>query len=160
MEVERITLPDQHYLYVDRTASFSKNDIADAMGSGFGEVYGFNQANGITPLSMPMTVYLEMPAGDTMAFRTGMFVSAEDAARADGNVKPGVIAAGDAVKTTHVGPYATLNQSHKALWDYVEKNSLPQAMPVWEIYVDDPTATPESELRTDIFRALGNPAGN
>ncbi|MHA7873500.1 MAG: GyrI-like domain-containing protein, partial [Hyphococcus sp.] len=56
---------------------------------------------------------------------------------------------------THVGPYAALNQSHRALWDYGDNEGFNNAMPVWEIYVDDPAATPEAELRTEIYRALG-----
>ena len=153
MEFERKTLPEQHYLYVDRECAMDAKSIGDAMASGFGEVFGFAQAKGVTPLSMPASIYMEMP-GEKLAFRTGVFVSAEDAAHAEGDVRAGVMPAGDVVAATHVGPYATLNQSHKALWDYAKKEGLPNAMPVWEIYVDDPTKTPEAELRTEIFRTV------
>ncbi len=153
MEFVRKSLPEQHYLYVDREASFDAKSIGDAMASGFGEVFGFTQAKGVTPLTMPASIYMDMPS-DKMAFRAAVFVSAEDAAKAEGAVKADVMPAGDAVTTTHVGPYASLNQSHKALWDYVEKEGLTKAMPVWEIYVDDPTKTPEAELRTEIFRSV------
>jgi len=154
MEFERKTLPEQHYIYVDRECAFDAKSIGDAMSSGFGEVFGFTQAKAIKPLSMPTSVYMEMP-GEKMAFRAGVFVNAEDAAKAEGDIKAATMPAGDAVTATHVGPYATLNQSHKALWDYAESEGLPKAMPVWEIYVDDPTETSEAELRTEIFRALG-----
>ncbi len=57
MTIERKTLPDQHYLYVDREASYSGgNDIANAMASGFGEVFGFTGQHGITPLTMPASI--------------------------------------------------------------------------------------------------------
>ncbi len=90
-----------------------------------------------------------------MKFRAAVFVTEEDAKKAEGSVKAAVMEAGDALTTTHVGPYANMNQSHKALWDYADKEGLSKAMPVWEIYVDDPTSTPEAELRTEIFHALG-----
>lgn len=155
MIIIRKTLPEQHYLYVDREASFTEpNAIANAMASGFGEVFTFNQENAITPLSMPSSIYMEMPSGDKMAFRAAVFVSAEDAAKAGGNVMAGTIAAGDAIAATHVGPYASLNQSHKAVWDYAETHSLQKAMPVWEIYVDDPTTKAEADIRTEIYRAI------
>lgn len=154
MEFERKTLPEQHYLYVDRECAFDAKSIGEAMASGFGEVFGFTQGKGITPLSMPTSIYMEMPS-DKLRFRAGVFVSADDAARAEEPVKACVMPAGEVVTATHVGPYATLNQSHKALWDYVEKQGLPTAMPVWEIYVDDPAKTPEADLRTEIYRALG-----
>ncbi len=154
MEITRKSLPEQHYIYVDREASYAGNEIAEAMGSGFGEVFGFTGAKGITPLSMPMSVYIEMPSGDKMSFRAAVLVNAEDAQKAEGDVKAATLPAGDALTTTHVGPYANLNQSHKALWDYADEHDLPKAMPVWEIYVDDPGKTAEAELRTEIFRAL------
>ncbi|MEO1250949.1 MAG: GyrI-like domain-containing protein [Pseudomonadota bacterium] len=155
MDIERKSLPEQHYLYVDREASFSEpGAIADAMASGFGEVFGFTQEKGVKPLSMPSSIYLEMPAGDKMAFRAAVFVSADDAARAEGAVKAASISAGDVAAATHVGPYANLSQSHKAVWDYADQNGFAKAMPVWEIYVDDPTSVPEPELRTEIYRRL------
>ncbi|MHA7872889.1 MAG: hypothetical protein ACX939_11110, partial [Hyphococcus sp.] len=95
MKIERKTLPAQHYIYVDREASLAGNEIADAMASGFGEVFMFKEQNGVTPLSMPTSIYVEMPSGDKMTFRTGFFVSEADAQQASGNIKAGVIPAGD-----------------------------------------------------------------
>ena len=148
-------MPEQHYIYVDREASFSGKEIANAMASGFGELFGFVEKKGVKPLSMPMAVYIEMPAGDKMAFRAGIFVNKEDAQLAEGNVKSAAMPAGDVFTTTHIGPYTNLNQTHKALWDHMETEGISKAMPVWEIYVDDPTTTPEDELRTAIYRAAG-----
>ena len=153
MKIERVTLPEQHYVYVDRETPYTA--IADAMASGFGAVFGFVGAKGVTPLAMPMAVYMEMPSEDKMSFRAGVFVSAADAAKAEGDVKSAVMPAGEAFKAVHVGPYAALNQSHKALWDHIEEQGVTKAMPVWEIYVDDPEKTPEADLKTEIYRAIG-----
>ena len=155
MEIHRKSLPEQHYLYVERSASFEGSEISEAMGSGFGEVYGFTESKGIERLSMPSSIYMEMPSGNTMTFRAAIFVSPEDAAKADGNVKAGVMPAGDVLMATHVGPYASMNQTHKAMWDHSDEQGLAKAMPVWEIYVDDPTTVSEAELRTDVYHAIG-----
>ncbi len=155
MEITRKSLPEQHYIYVDREASFSKNDIAEAMGSGFGAVFMFTKEHNVSPLSMPASIYMEMPSDDRIPFRAAFFVSADDAAKATGEVKAAVMPAGDVAAATHVGPYAGLKESHKALWDYVEAEGLAAAAPVWEIYIDDPTTVPEAELRTEIYRAVG-----
>ena len=154
MDIERITLPAQHYLYVDREASFEGNEMAEVMGSGFGEVFGFLQANGIAPLAQPMTVYLEMPSLNGVKMRIGVFVSAEDAARASGTVKAGEIAAGDAYKALHVGPYSGMGAAHQQVWQRLEADGAAPGMPVWEIYVDDPERVSEAELRTEVFRAV------
>lgn len=153
MEFTRKTLPEQYYIYVDRECAFDAKSIGEAMASGFGEVFAFTEVNKIKPLSMPTSVYVEMP-GEKLAFRAGVFVNADDAAKAGAAIKTGVMPAGDVVTATHVGPYSRLNESHKALWNFVDSEGLPKAMPIWEIYVDDPAATPEADLRTEIFRAL------
>ncbi len=103
---------------------------------------------------MPVSVYIEMPANNAMSFRAGVFVSADDARRAEGAVKSDVMPAGEVFTTTHVGPYASLNQTHRALWDHMEKQGVAKAMPVWEVYIDDPGNTPEAQLRTEIYRAV------
>lgn len=154
MDIRNVALPEQHYLYVEREAPMGP-EIGAAMGSGFGEVFGFVAQAGIAPQNMPMTLYTAMPDGQTVAFRAGVFVTPEDAAKASGAVKAGVIPACNVVTTTHVGPYANMNQSHGALWNYCDEQGFEKAMPVWEIYVDDPGQVPEAELKTEIYRRVG-----
>lgn len=152
MEFTRSTLPAQHYLYVDRECPYGP-EIAQAMGSGFAEVFGFLDAQCITPQTMPMSVYLGMDPS-ILRFRAGVIVSAEDAAKASGDIKSDTLPAGDVMTTTHVGSYDTMNQTHQALWKHMEDNNIPGAMPVWEIYVDDPGETAAEDLRTEIYCAI------
>lgn len=153
MEFTRKTLRTQSYLYVDRECPYGP-EIGPAMGSAFAEVHAFLEANGIKPISRPMTVYMSMDPA-ILRFRGGVIVSAKNAAKAAGAVKSDKLAAGEAITTTHVGPYDTLNQSHQALWAYMDANGIPGGFPIWEIYVDDPTVTPAGTLRTEIFRRIG-----
>ena len=95
MDIRQKDLPAQPYLYVDRECPMEGPAIAAAMGSGFAEVFRFVEAAGIAPQSMPISVYLEMPAG-RMRFRCGVFVSKADAARASGPVKADALPAGPA----------------------------------------------------------------
>lgn len=37
----------------------------------------------------------------------------------------------------------------------METEGLTGAMPVWEIYVDDPGETPPEAVRTEIYRMIG-----
>ncbi|MEO0424008.1 MAG: GyrI-like domain-containing protein [Pseudomonadota bacterium] len=153
MDIERRTLPEQHYLYVHRECEYGPQ-IGEAMGSAFGEVYSFNAEHGIKPLSMPMTVYMEMDPS-ILRFRGGCLVTPEDAAKATGNIKAATLPAGDVMATTHVGPYERMNETHKALWSHMEAEGIPCAMPIWEIYVDDPERTDPSAVRTEIYRTVG-----
>lgn len=153
MEITRKQLPAQHYLYVDRECAYGP-EIAEAMGSAFGELMTFMSERGITPLKSPSTVYLGMDP-KILRFRGAMIVAADDAEKAEGNVKADTLPAGAVICGTHVGPYDSLNVSHGALWDHMEKEDIPAGWPIWEIYVDDPGTTDPESLRTEIYRAVG-----
>lgn len=148
MDFERINRDRQPYVYVERTTPMA--EIAGAMESGLTEVFGTIDARGITPRSMPMSIYFEM--SDPLTFRIGVVVSAEDAA-ASGLASDTLPE--EAITTTHTGSYASLGATHHALWQYMENEGIPPGMPVWEVYVDDPGETAEADLRTEIYRAVG-----
>lgn len=152
MEFTRKTFESQHYIYVDRECPYGP-EIAQAMGSAFGEVFGFVAEQGITPLSQPMSIYLGMDP-EILRFRGAVMVSAEDAKKAKGNVKADQIPAGDAMTATHVGSYSNMNETHGAMWKYMEAEGIKGTMPVWEIYVDDPGEVAEENLRTEIHCAI------
>ena len=155
MDIERHRLAAQPYLYVDRSADLAAAGIAAAMESGFGEVIGFFGEKKITPASMPIAVYAEMPGpGRKMAFRAGFFVDAAEASLASGTIIAGTIPAGEAIRTVHSGSYASLNQTHSALWAAISEAGATPAMPIWEVYIDDPTTLPEDKVRTEVWRAV------
>jgi DNA gyrase inhibitor GyrI len=71
-----------------------------------------------------------------------------------GRVLPGILPGGEVASTVHVGPYATLPAATTALRAWLAVNGRePSGGPV-EVYVDDPGAVPESELRTEVFYPL------
>lgn len=152
MEFTRTNLPEQHYIYVDRECAYGP-EIAQAMGSAFGEVFGAIGPLGITPLSMPISVYTGMDP-KILRFRGGVIVSAEDAAKVSGPIRSDVLPT-DVVTATHVGPYDTLNVTHEALWSHMEQQGIPATMPVWEVYVDDPDKVSPDAIRTEVYRAVG-----
>ena len=155
LEIERIHLPAQHYLYVEGEAGADGSGIAEAMGAGFGAVYEFVAAHGITPTSMPTAIYVNMPSPEGMFFRLGFFVTEADAAKANGTIKADTIVAGDAYKAVHVGPYPELHQTHTAIWNHMDGLNVERGLPVWEHYIDDPSQVDEAAMRTEVFRMAG-----
>jgi effector-binding domain-containing protein len=124
------------------------------MGSAFGEITGFVAQNGVTPKSKSMSVYLGMDP-TVLRFRGAVAVLPEVEARADGNICSDSMPAGDAISTTPVGRYESLNQAHQAMWRYVKENAICGGFPIWEIYLDDPAHVPPSTLRTEIYWMIG-----
>jgi effector-binding domain-containing protein len=155
MSIEERVFQEQDYIYAEGTAPMNDGAaIAQAMGSAFGQAFGFMQQAGITPLSPPISVYTEMP-GAEMTFRCGFFVAPEDTGKISGGIQADKIPACSAFHTLHKGAYNSLNQSHGAIWAHAKSIGKASVMPVWEIYVNDPQETDEADLRTEIYHAIG-----
>ena len=153
MAYERVELPEQPFIYVERECGFTGPEIAAAMGSAFGEVYTFVVQQGIKPVSMPASMYMEMPA-EKLRFRGGFFVTAEDAAKVSGSILADRLPACTVLKTVHTGSYANLSAAHSAMQAHMEAEGMKSNGPIWEIYIDDPEAVPEADVRTEIYRTL------
>lgn len=71
-------------------------------------------------------------------------------AKPEGNIKIKEIPAQDVISLVHKGPYSEVGPSYAALFQYArEKDYMPLGCPM-EIYLNDPTKVPESELLTEI----------
>ncbi|EAR50005.1 hypothetical protein OG2516_07380 [Oceanicola granulosus HTCC2516] len=146
------TLEPQTYVYVDRDCAFEAGAIAAAMGSGIREVLEAVSRADLAVMSPPMAIYESMEP-ERLRFRVGVLITPEHAGRSP--LRVGELPGGEAVHTVHTGPYATLNATHRALDEALAADGHPHGWPVWEVYVDDPSETPEAELRTEIWRSLG-----
>lgn len=144
---------EQPYVYVDCKCAMVPAEISRTMGNAFAEVMEFIQKNGLVLTGPALAVYYSYDP-QTVEFRTGFFVSAEDAKKATGKVKGGTTPAGRVVNFTHVGPYSKLSESYSELMEWLQGEGLSLGAPTWEVYVDDPDSTPEEELRTDIYVSL------
>ena len=141
------------YLYVERSCSMDPKEISAAMGQAFQTVMQFMRDREIEPAGKVMSVYYTYDP-DTMRFRSGLSVSREDAARAEGEVKADVTPAGRVVTFIHTGPYSGLRDSYGEMMKYLDANALKIGAPTWEVYLNDPRTVPEDELRTEIFMSL------
>lgn len=149
----RSRVEPQTYLYVERSSSMDPADIGAAMGRAFGDVMAFLEHHGIAPAGPPLAVYGDHD--DTrMAFRAGVFVSANAARAAEGDLRADATPGGEVIHFTHVGPYSLLRDSHRALMEHCAAEGLKVGAPTWEVYVDDPATTPEHRRRTELYVPL------
>lgn len=142
------------YLYVESDCGMDPSEISAAMGEAFGAVMAAMQRDGIAPAGPPLAVYHDYDPA-LMRFRAGVFVSESDAARAGAGVTADHTPDGKALHFMHVGPYATLREDYDEMMRWTASRGLTLCAPTWEVYVDDPGAVPEAELRTEVWSALG-----
>lgn len=149
-----IDVAERPYLYTERSCSMDPGDISENMEIAFRTVGGLIEEKGIADPGNALSVYYTHDA-QTLTFRAGFLVSAEDAERAEGNVKAGVLPAGRVLNFIHRGPYAKLRDSYGEMMEYLEENGMTVGAPTWEIYLNEPdSVASEDELETDIYVSI------
>jgi AraC family transcriptional regulator len=141
------------YLYVDKHTNMKPEDISKAMGEAFGEVFGFMQKNGIAPTGGALSVYYTYNP-EKVDFRAGFFISAEDAGKAEGEIKSDETPATKVLHFVHKGPYSGLTPAYENMMAHMQKEGLTMSTPTWEVYLNGPDTVPESEFLTEIYCAL------
>ncbi|WP_299726484.1 GyrI-like domain-containing protein [uncultured Tateyamaria sp.] len=141
----------QPYLYCERSCSMDPGDISQNMGMAFQAVGDLIAEKGITSAGKALSAYYTYDP-QVMTFRAGFFVSAEDAKKAEGDVKGDVLPAGKVLNYIHRGPYSMLRISYGDMMEYLAKNGMTAGAPTWEIYLNEPDeVSSEDELETEIF---------
>lgn len=149
-----IDVAERPYLYTERSCSMDPGDISENMEIAFRTVGELIEEKGIADPGNALSVYYTHDA-QTLTFRAGFLVSAEDAERAEGNVKAGVLPAGRVLNFIHRGPYAKLRDSYGEMMEYLEENGMTVGAPTWEIYLNEPdSVASEDELETDIYVSI------
>lgn len=147
-----VTVEPQPILYVHRSSSTDPEAIGACMTEAFGTLVGFVEAQGLQMNGPPMSIYHGY--GETEAtFDVAIAVSAADAERAAGHadIKAGATHAGRALKAVHIGPYNKLVDSYNKVMAHMEAEKIEPIGPSWERYMNDPSATLEDELVTEIY---------
>jgi len=124
-------------------------EIGAAMAEGFGAVMTAIDRRGLVPAGPPLTWYPEsMVEGQPLLMVTAVPIEPgiEELDGADVQTFPG----GTVATATHVGPYTGLGATYQAIWAAIAERGLQIGGGPREVYVDDPDATPEAELRTRI----------
>ncbi len=152
-EFEITDVAETPYLYATGSCSMDPTDISATMGRVFGQVWSFMTDHGIAPAGPALAVYHSYDP-EKMTFRAGFVVTKDDLAKATGEVGGDVTPVGRALTFTHIGPYATLRDDYGLMMRHAEERGLTLGTPAWELYLNDPSQTPENELRTQAYVAL------
>ena len=154
MQIETVRIDPRPMIYVTRSASMAPEEISTVMGEAFGAIGGFIGRAGIVPVGPPLAVYRDWDAATgKMNIDVGFPIAEADTAKAEGEVKSGETPSGNALKTVHRGPYATLRNTYGDMTAHIKKIGMAIPSVAWEVYITDPEKTPEKDLLTEVYMA-------
>ncbi|MBI4403361.1 MAG: GyrI-like domain-containing protein [Deltaproteobacteria bacterium] len=83
--------------------------------------------------------------------QVGFYISEQFPYSGQGYIYSTYLPGGLTATTVHTGPYPYLDQAYAAIEWWMDNYGYYSVSAPWEVYIDDPTIVPESEVRTQIF---------
>lgn len=138
-QVERTTVPAMHYLAIRDTADL--NTIGTKIGMHY-ETIG--QVMGKQKLEMAGAPFAIYYSESETNFDMDVAMPVKSPGKAEGNVKPGQIAAGNALVVHYYGAYDKSGTAHSAIHQYIQANNLNMRAAPMEVYITDPGMEPDT----------------
>lgn len=136
-------------LVVSETSAPDTASIGNAYAQGYAQIGKFMAKNKLHQAGAPLGIDGEMTAA-AFTFQAGMPIDRADVGAAD-NVRIVQSYSGQALKTTHVGPYDTLGKTYAEFHAYLAAHGYTPAGGTFSWYIDDPATTPPDKMRTEIY---------
>ncbi|MCO5202082.1 MAG: GyrI-like domain-containing protein [Chloroflexi bacterium] len=136
IEVEQ--QPRQPYVAVRTTVRMA--DIGQHMGLLFGQLFGWLEANSVTPIGPPWARYLGV-GPEEVEFEVGVPVAA--LVEASSPIIAGIRPATTVAKTLYVGPYDGMEAAYSAVTEWLGENGKVVTGAMWEVYETDPEREPD-----------------
>jgi effector-binding domain-containing protein len=118
------------------------DEIGDTLAGLFPRLAEYAARHGISICGQPFTRYGASQADGSIEIEACMPV--ESMTEGAGSIRCVEIEACTAATVTHYGEYDKLGDAHFALGEFVRRNGLETAGLVWEEYLNDPGAEPDS----------------
>ena len=130
--VERVELEEKPTAVI--RGHVPADQIAQFLGTAYGEVMAVLAAQGLSPDGMPFGCYV--PADGGMDIEAGFPSSAP--VTPTGRVVASALPAGPAVQVMHRGAYDEVPSAYEAAESWLAANDWEASGPPWEAYLDDP----------------------
>ena len=128
----------------------STEKIKEDIGMKFGAIFAYLGELGQPPAGMPLALYYGGEDFDPNDFETELCVPVAALPESRGEVVARELAGGSMASTIYKGPYDKMEYVYALLGSWVLDNGYAVCGPVREIYMNDPSQVPESELLTEV----------
>lgn len=125
----------------------SVGQLPQEIGKVFGSIYQYLGEIGESPADVPFVAYYNMDMQD-LDVEIGFPV--EKKLEGKGEIQSSEIPEGKQASCLYVGPYNQMEPAYHALLDWMAENGYKPTGVAYEFYLNDPSQTPESELKTRI----------
>ena len=127
------------------------SNLPAKLGESYGAIMGYLGGLGKQPAGMPFSAYYNQDMEDLdveIGIPTAEILAGND------NIYGAEIPAGKIAECVYTGPYSQLGQAYQQLAEFVAEQGVEVSGVAYEMYIDDPGDTPQSELRTLILFPL------
>lgn len=145
-QVEAQEIPAQPALVIKGKVKVEK--VGEAIGGILGKVSGYLEKKNAHPTGAPFTRTYQHEKG-VLEFESGFPVQA--GVMGQGEIIATELPRGKVATTVHVGFQETSEQAYKAIHIWMAKNGKKEAGAPWEVYLTDPSTTPENESKMQIY---------
>ena len=121
------------------------SDLPAKIGESYGAIMGYLGGLGKQPAGVPFVAYHNQDTQDLdveIAIPTAEILAGSD------NIYGAEIPAGKVAEYVYTGPYSQMAPAYQKLAEFVAEQGGEVTGVAYEMYIDDPGVTPESELRT------------
>lgn len=120
----------------------------EAIGSILGKVGEYLGKNNSHPVGAPFTRTYQFEKG-VLEFESGFPVS--EGVAGNGEILSTELPKSKVATTVHVGSQETSENAYRAIHAWMAENGKKEAGAPWEVYLTDPSTTPDSESKMQIF---------
>jgi effector-binding domain-containing protein len=127
------------------------SDLPAKIGESYGAIMGYLGGLDKHPVDMPFLAYYNQDMED---LDVEIGIPTAEILAGSGDIYGAEIPAGKVAECVYTGPYSQMEPAYRQLVEFVAEQGVEVTGVAYEIYIDDPGDTPESELRTLILFPL------
>lgn len=156
--IDRLVVEPVDIAFLTATSLPNATAISEAMGDAYFNILAFMDRHGLKEAGAPLSISRRF-SGSEFVFDAAIPVQGVTDAtpRSENGIRLGKTYGGPVVRGRHIGSYRQLRDTHEKIAAWLAVHGISRNGDAWEVYVSDPTRSPESELITDVYYPIEEP---